>query len=406
MTAAFTAHRRRIAVFAPYRAAMFTRPVLSPAARPVIEATAPVVAARLPAITPDFYRRLFAAHPSLLDGVFSRSNQASGRQSAALAASVVRFATALLAGDHPVELVRRIAHRHAALGITQEQYAIVHEHLFAAIAADLGDAVTDDVAAAWSEVYWLFADLLVATERALYRQQANDTYWARWRLVAQDRPTHAVRHLVFAPADDTPVTPAVAGQYVSVRVATADGVREVRQYSLLAPGAERRIGVKRDDSGAVSPILHAMAVGAEVELSNPYGDLTLDDGEHPLVLATAGIGCTPAVGFLESLARDRSTRRVLVLHADRSRADWAFASTVEALVRDLPGATLHTWFEDDRAHPRMVLGDVPLPERATLLLCGPLGFMQAVRDQALALGVPDTRIRYEVFGPDAWLKGS
>lgn len=385
---------------------MLSRPVLSDAARPVIEATAPVVATRLPEITADFYRRLFDAHPSLLDGVFSRSNQASGRQSAALAASVVRFASALIAGQHPVELVRRIANRHAALGITEEQYEIVHEHLFAAIAADLGDAVTDEVAAAWSEVYWLFADLLVATERSLYRQQANDTHWTRWRLVAQDRPTSSVRHLVFAPADDTAVTPAVAGQYVSVRVATADGVREVRQYSLLAPGTERRIGVKRDDAGAVSTVLHAMAVGAEVELSNPYGDLTLDDSDEPLVLATAGIGCTPAVGFLDTLARSRSSRRVLVLHADRSHADWAFGGTVEALVRDLPGATLHTWFEDDDVRPLMSLADVTVPDGATLLLCGPLGFMQALRDQALTLGVPDSRIRYEVFGPDAWLKSA
>lgn len=383
---------------------MLHRPFLSESARPVIAATAPVIAERLPAITPEFYRRMFAARPDLLDGVFSRAAQASGHQSAALSGSIVVFAGALLDGHHPIDLVRRIANRHAALGITEEMYRVVHEHLFAAIAADLGDRVTDEVAAAWSEVYWLFADLLVAVERDLVGSQANDRSWCRWRVTSSEAVTPSVRHVTFGPADDIPVTPAVAGQYVSLRVRTADGLRQVRQYSLLAPGTERRIGVKRHDGGDVSPVVHALPVGAEVELSNPYGELTLDDGDGPLVLATAGIGCTPAVGFLEALAARRSARRVVVLHADRTRADWAFGDTVEELVQRLPRASLHTWFEDDTDRRRMSLREVVLPLDAVVLLCGPLGFMQSVRDQALAIGIPDAQIRYEVFGSDTWLK--
>ena len=49
--------------------------MLSDTARPVIEATLPVVAAHLDEITPRFYARMFAARPELLDGIFSRANQ-------------------------------------------------------------------------------------------------------------------------------------------------------------------------------------------------------------------------------------------------------------------------------------------------------------------------------------------
>ncbi|SDQ10719.1 nitric oxide dioxygenase [Curtobacterium sp. UNCCL20] len=381
-------------------------PLLTPAARSVVAATAPVIAARLPEITPDFYRRLFAAHPELLDGVFSRSNQLTGRQSSALAGSVVAFALAILDGEHPLDLVERIASRHAALGVTEELYAVVHEHLFAAIAGDLGAAASDDVVAAWSEVYWLFAGLLIARERALTGAQANSVHWADWRLIATTPRSASVRELEFKPADDTAVSSAAPGQYVSLRVRMPDGVRQARQYSLLEPGCVRRVGVKRDDLGEVSPVVLGLTPGAVVELSNPYGVLTLDDRTNPLVLATAGIGCTPAIGFLEGLAQTSSTRRVMVLHADRSRGDWAFADAVTTLVDKLPGASLHTWFEDDPTRPRMDLSEVPPPADATVVLCGPLGFMQAVRRQALGAGVPDTRIRYEVFGPDSWLKAA
>lgn len=38
----------------------------------------------------------------------------------------------------------------------------------------LGDAVTPEIAAAWSEVYWLFALQLVAEEARLYQQASVD----------------------------------------------------------------------------------------------------------------------------------------------------------------------------------------------------------------------------------------
>ena len=67
--------------------------MLSTQSRPVIEATLPIIGARISSITPNFYDRLFAAHPQLLDGIFSRSNQKNGTQQQALAGSIAVFAT-------------------------------------------------------------------------------------------------------------------------------------------------------------------------------------------------------------------------------------------------------------------------------------------------------------------------
>ena len=55
--------------------------MLSDKSFPVIEATLPLVGSRIGAITPKFYARLFAAHPELLDGLFSRSNQRTATSS-------------------------------------------------------------------------------------------------------------------------------------------------------------------------------------------------------------------------------------------------------------------------------------------------------------------------------------
>src|SRR5215468_9397539 len=118
--------------------------MLSDKSRPVIQATLPVVGAHIKDIAERFYKHLFTTHPELLDGTFNRGNQAEGTQQVALAGSVAAFATALVKTPDrlPENLLSRIAHKHASLGIRPEQYQIVHDNLFWAIKDVLGDAVT------------------------------------------------------------------------------------------------------------------------------------------------------------------------------------------------------------------------------------------------------------------------
>ena len=388
--------------------------MLSEKSRPVIEATLPVIAERIGEITPKFYRRLFAAHPELLDGMFSRANQNNGTQQRALAGSIAHFASHLLAHPDtlPEAVLSRIAHKHASLGIPESGYPIVYEHLFAAIAEDLGDAVTPDVAEAWTEVYWLMADALIKIEKGLYARQANNEMWTAWRVTAKEPAGAGSITFRLAPADDTPVTLATPGQYVSVRVRLHDGLRQARQYSLsehVDSLTERVFTTKLDEDGEVSPFLHATVhVGDVVELSNPYGDIELDDSDAPIVLATAGIGCTPSASILQSLVKQVSGRRVMVLHAEQRAENWALERQMRAAVDQLPNADLRLWLEepatDEGAHTGfMDLDDVELPDGAKVYLCGPMPFMRSIRSQAISAGVPATDIHYEVFGPDVWL---
>ncbi|MEU0334325.1 globin domain-containing protein [Streptomyces sp. NPDC006193] len=390
-----------------------------------VRATLPAVAGALDEITARFYGAMFRDRPELLDGMFNRGNQASGAQRRALAGSIAGFATALLKDPdtRPDALLARIAHKHTAVGVTDDQYTIVHKYLFGAIAEVLGDAVTPEVAAAWDEVYWLMAGALIAQEARLYQDAGvrPGGIWRQWTVVERRTETPDTVSFLLRPADGAPAPRARAGQYVSVRVRMPDGVRQLRQYTLSsAPGGDlRRITVKRvaGDCGApdgeVSALLHEQVhAGDELTLSAPFGDVFLDDpadAADPVVLVSAGIGCTPMTGILAHLAALGSRRPVLVLHADRSPADHALRGETRELADRLPGARSVFWYE--RPGPEepgarvglMDLQGVELPEGATVFLCGPLPFMREVRGQLLKGGVPARRIRYEVFGPDMWL---
>lgn len=398
--------------------------MLSSASREIVRSTLPAVGSAINEITPIFYRRMFAAHPELERDLFNRGNQAQGDQQRALASSIATFATLLVddsVGD-AAGLLARIAHKHASLGITPGQYHIVHEHLFAAIVEVLGEAVTPQVAAAWDEVYWEMARTLIDIEAGLYADagvEAGDV-WQDLVVRRRVQETKDTVSLVFADPDGAPLADGRPGQYVSVAVVLPDGARQIRQYSLThcsAPGtlsisvravAPRTIREVEAPAGQVSNFLHDNVFeGDVVQVSRPFGEFELVEGSGPLILASAGIGITPMIGFLQHLQRTGSDRPLAVLHADRSPADHAHREELTELIEKLPGASLNRWYEnlEDLAPADTVqegfidLARVDLPEGADLYLCGPLPFIAQVYRTAIERGVPDERVHFELFSP-------
>ncbi|MGW1541441.1 globin domain-containing protein [Streptomyces sp. NPDC002309] len=394
--------------------------MLSHQSTPVIRATLPAVGAAIGDIADLFYKRMFDAHPELLRDLFNRGNQANGEQKKALAGSIAAFATMLVEhpDTRPDTMLSRIANKHVSLGITSDKYAIVHKHLFGAIAEVLGDAVTPEVAAAWDEVYWLMANSLIAIEARLYQQAgvADGDVWQKMEIVERHQETSDVVSLVLRPADGSPVRSFRPGQYVSVQVELSDGAHQIRQYSLsTSPGrSEWRITVKReqkgDVEGEVSNWLHRnVASGDILSVSLPAGDLVLPEGNHPLLLASAGIGITPMLTMLDHLAVTGSTRQVAVVHADRTPAHHPHRDEQRRLVDALPDAKLHLWYQEpgdqapDALPGRADVTTLEHPENVSVYMCGPLPFMRAIRGDLLHSGVPAQNIHYEVFGPDLWL---
>ncbi|WAA67918.1 globin domain-containing protein [Microbacterium oxydans] len=397
---------------------------LSPESESIVHATAGVVAQHADEITTLFYREMFAAHPELLR-VFNRANQAIGEQPKALAASVVAFAVHLIDPEAPdfTPIMQRIAHKHVSLGIQARQYTIVGHHLLDAVGVVLGDAVTPEVRAAWDEVYWLFGCSLIAEEAKLYALGGTDPEqpWRAHRVVERIEESPDVISLLLAPVAGD-VAPHRTGQYVAIAVELPDGARQPRQYTISSgPRSDTlRVTIKRvrgdgeTPAGQVSTWLHENAhPGTVLDVSQPAGDVVLDDAEHPLVLVSAGIGITPIAAILEDLSRRSPSRTVRLFHADRAHDTHALYATLRRQVLAMEDARAQNWYESDAElaptlHPalpgRMDLAKVELPDDAVVFMCGPLAFMRTARETLMARGVPADRISYEVFGPDLWAR--
>lgn len=407
---------------------------LDPTHEQTIRDTLPLVGAHIDEIAPVFYGRMFRARPELLRDTFNRGNQAQGAQQKALASSVATYATLLVTPEAPSprDLLSRIGHKHASLGITEDQYGIVHEHLMAAIVEVLGaDVVQGEVAAAWDAVYWHMARTLIAFEEELYGDAGvapGDVF--RTAIVTRriEESSDVASFELRAPEGEEPLRDFVPGQYVSVGVHLADGARQLRQYSLSdAPGEGRwRITVRHevgDPAGEVSTHLHrSLREGDSLQVTLPYGDLALDvNSMDPVVLVSAGIGVTPMLGMLRHIAAAQSDRQVIVLHAGGDSADAALVQELIDTVAALPahsGSRLQLWFSRSMAADPLIGRDDPrmaaeqgrlqiaaehLPEGAEVYLCGASGFLQGAREQLCAAGVDEERVHFELFSPNDWL---
>lgn len=246
--------------------------------------------------------------------------------------------------------------------------------------------------------------------------------WRPYRIVRAVRESAVVRSLYLEPADGLGLPSHRPGQYLPVRVGTAQGgPPQVRTYTISsAPGEPHlRLSVKREDRGGVSQALYDhLGEGDIVEATAPRGGFVLDAREtRPAVLISGGVGITPMMAMVRHVRREairtRHARPLWFIHAARTSAERAFFDEVVEIAQELGGAlkphfVLEAPAETDRlGWDYQSRGRVGIDLLKRLLpfddydfyLCGPGPMMQALYDGLRGLNVADDRIHAEAFGP-------
>jgi len=235
--------------------------------------------------------------------------------------------------------------------------------------------------------------------------QAGAPAWAGFRplRVTKVVPESATVSSVYLTAGDaSPLPPARAGQYLTLRVDGAGQPAPVRSYSLSsAPGAGAyRISVKRESHGLVSGYLNGtLRPGATLEVAAPRGDFVLDDVTGPVLLISAGIGVTPVLAMLHALAARRSERDVWWIHGARGPREHPLAAEAHALLACMPNAREHVFYSATSGRlskDKLLILDIPAA--ASAYICGPASFMTDMRDALTAAGLDPGRIHTELFG--------
>ncbi|WP_227370125.1 NO-inducible flavohemoprotein [Halomonas sp. M20] len=385
----------------------------------LIEATAPLVAEHLETITQRFYPLMFERYPEVKP-LFNQAHQADGGQPRVLAGAVLAYVQLRKEPEKAKQTLATVVEKHVSLDIQPDQYPIVGECLLAAVAEVLGEAVTPEIADAWTALYNELAGLLIELEDHRYHEFAKrEGGWRGKRTfrIAEKTPESAViTSFVLAPEDGGAVADYQPGQFIGVRL-TIDGEPVYRHYSLsgFPNGKTYRLSIKRELQGQASRHFHdTLQVGDTLELLPPAGELILDESQSPVMLLSGGVGQTPMLPLARRALEQG--RQVIYMHAAQERDQHAFADELKSLEDNYPQQLISVTLyergaEDDklarigRINRELIARYLPQGE-VECYFVGPQGFMTAVNQALDALNIAPEHRHYEHFGPSRSLNAA
>ncbi|HEY0957787.1 MAG TPA: NO-inducible flavohemoprotein [Novosphingobium sp.] len=385
----------------------------------LVKATVPALEAHGLDIVHEMYARMFQ-NPEIRD-LFNQSHHGdAGSQPRALTGAILAYASNIENLGALAPAVERIAQKHVGLQILPEHYPHVGEALLGAIKAVLGEAATDDILAAWGEAYWFLADILIAREERVYGEQLGApggwNGWREFRIEQIVRESSVISSFILRPIDDRRVIEHKAGQYLTFWLEIPGHPPVKRNYSIsdAANGETYRISVKREPQGLASGWLHDHAqVGTILKVAPPAGEFFLaEHPERPVVLLSGGVGLTPMVAMLETIAARHKGVQTYYIHGTHDRETHAMRDHVRTIAANAAAIEVVDFHQTplsgevagrDYDHAGIItdewlIANTPVGA-ADFYICGPRPFLRAAVSALSLAGVASDRIHYEFFGP-------
>ena len=235
------------------------------------------------------------------------------------------------------------------------------------------------------------------------------------RVASIHKESDSVTSFVLTPVDGRPLGIFQAGQFVVLRLLVDPSKPSVlRSYSLsdLPATDHLRISVKGELNGIGSSFLcNRTREGDVLDVSAPRGSFTLRPSQNPAVLLSAGVGATPVMSMLHTLAAEKSQREVWWIYGARNRADHPFAEESHSLLKQLSRGRGYIVYSRPTAGDQIgadfdapghiditLLERIGVPQSSDFYLCGPSSFLKNMRDGLKSWGVPAENVHTEIFG--------
>jgi MOSC domain-containing protein YiiM/ferredoxin-NADP reductase/ferredoxin len=236
------------------------------------------------------------------------------------------------------------------------------------------------------------------------------------RVAAVQRESIDVLSFVLESEDRRPLPAPLPGQFLVFKLEVGkDSAPILRSYSMSGPQGvgTYRISVKRAD-GVGSRYFHdRIQAGELLQVSAPRGSFTLAPGNNPVVLLSAGIGATPVLSILHSIATngENSMREIWWCYGTRNGKEHPFATETRSVLNGLPHS--HSFIayskpeDGDQAgkdydalgHLNLsLLQRLQVPRIADFYVCGPAAFLVDLTKALKSWGVPDSSVHSETFG--------
>ena len=180
----------------------------------------------------------------------------------------------------------------------------------------------------------------------------------------------------------------------------------------IASSAENKESIQMSikNLGPFTQRIQSLKTGERVYVDGPYGSFNLD--RHPevqrLVLIPGGIGVTPIMSMLRSMADRGDMRPIMLFYCNREWETVTFKEEIKALEGKLDLKTIYTiekppiaWDGESGFLNRAILNKLTpadwVGDGTGVFLCGPAPMMNAVEQELLAVGYVHQQIHSERY---------
>jgi predicted ferric reductase len=203
------------------------------------------------------------------------------------------------------------------------------------------------------------------------------------------------------------------GQFAWVSLSPNGGVDD-HPFTIASSPVDDSCQFTIRSTGDFGTVLRELEPGTPVWVDGPYGSCSVDLLPQPgagAAMFAAGVGITPMLSQLRTLAARRDPRPLLLVRGARTLDDLLFREELAALARPqiLPGLTVVEVMRDPPPGWDGLTGEVDLSvleyllpppgQRAALdyFICGPPSFVEMVANSLIELEVPNDRVHAERF---------
>jgi predicted ferric reductase len=286
---------------------------------------------------------------------------------------------------------------HLVLGVVAIVFAQIH--------VSLAGLYTNTL---WKHLVWIgIAVLMVGLVVYLRLLKPARQAAYRWRVAEVREETDSTHTLALEPVDHEGMR-FMPGQFAWIKLAGSPYTLEEHPFS-FSSSAERpdrlEFGIRAlgDFSGAIDQV----EPGTRAYLDGPHGAFSID--RYPAVgyvFLAGGVGITPIMSFLRTMADRRDPRPVLLVYAEKTWETVAYTDELERLGGLLELEVVYVLeeppeeWDGEEGFIDAALLERRLPEervQRTYFVCGPPPMMDAVHAALLEQGVDEARIQMERF---------
>ncbi len=208
------------------------------------------------------------------------------------------------------------------------------------------------------------------------------------------------------------------GQFLTLHIPIGNVIHK-RAYSFSSsPYTDKdlKITIKRVKEGLVSNYIHDfLKVGDKLKVDKPTGSFVISpkkETKKQYVLFAGGSGITPIFSILKSILVKEPDSKILLVYANKDIESIIFNDELNTLKKEYPNklSVEHVLYKNNNSeyHSGLITEDLLTTifsannlsyELHSYMICGPTGYMEAVKSILESKGIDSKHIKIEMFKP-------